>query len=349
MTTDAAAGQGPGYLFAHFTGTEEHATDEQIYFATSDDATTWSDTRPDGEPVLTSDVGERGVRDPFLVRAADGSGFFLLATDLSIYHRGGWPQARATATGSTSIVVWESPDLVRWNRPRLVDLASRIPGAGMAWAPEAIWLPGREEYLVYWATASDVDNTYGETTNMYCATTPDFRTFSEPVLWIDRERYVLDTTMIAVGDWYYRASGDGEITIERSKDPLAVSVAPVAEPYRDDHHWALVGTLSSIFDDEGYTGAALEGPELFAYNISDRPSTGTPVWGLLADRYRSGEGYLPFRTTDLSDPTADAWSEETAVDLGRLTKRHGTILPITASELAAVRCAAVGTSGDLAG
>ena len=33
------------YLFAHFTGTEGSATDEQMYFATSKDGLSWDDTR----------------------------------------------------------------------------------------------------------------------------------------------------------------------------------------------------------------------------------------------------------------------------------------------------------------
>jgi hypothetical protein len=55
-----------GYLMAHFTG--ESATGAQIYFATSTDALHWTDLNG-SQPVLTSTVGERGVRDPALVRS----------------------------------------------------------------------------------------------------------------------------------------------------------------------------------------------------------------------------------------------------------------------------------------
>src|SRR5699024_7949783 len=59
------------YLFAHFTGLESSHTDEQIYFATSHDAKTFTDTRADGDPVLSlaPDEGDGGVRDPFLIRS----------------------------------------------------------------------------------------------------------------------------------------------------------------------------------------------------------------------------------------------------------------------------------------
>ena len=69
--------------------------------------------------------------------------------------------------------------------------------------------------------------------NMYYATTRDFRTFSDPVLWIDREHSIIDTTMIQVGDKYYRASGDGQITIEESDSIY--------------EGWKIIGTLKDIF------------------------------------------------------------------------------------------------------
>lgn len=57
----AVAKQKPaGYLFAHFTGTEGHATDEQMYFATSTNGLKWKDLHSAGNPVLTSTVGESG-------------------------------------------------------------------------------------------------------------------------------------------------------------------------------------------------------------------------------------------------------------------------------------------------
>ncbi len=37
-----------------------------------------------GEPVLISKLGEKGVRDPYILRAADGKKFYIIATDLSI-------------------------------------------------------------------------------------------------------------------------------------------------------------------------------------------------------------------------------------------------------------------------
>ena len=76
------------YLFVHFVGSEGDADQEQIYFSVSRDGIKWQ-TLNGVEPILTSTVGELGVRDPHIIRKADGTGFYLIATDLSIYYRGG--------------------------------------------------------------------------------------------------------------------------------------------------------------------------------------------------------------------------------------------------------------------
>lgn len=324
------------YMFAHFTGTEGRATDEQIYFAVSEDGVEWDDMRENGDPVLSSDIGDRGVRDPYIIRSPEGDTFYLIATDLSIYYRGGWGNAQATTTGSTNLVVWQSNDLVNWSEPRLVDVAGDIPGAGCAWAPEAFYDEDTGNYVVYWATASDESNERGDRMNVYYATTRDFYTFSEPVLWIDRDNSVIDTTMIQVGDTYYRASGDGQITIDKSNSIY--------------DGWETIGTLSGIFDNSGYSGAMLEGPEFFKYNEDDwlLDEDGKPVetWGLMCDQYAQGLGYLPFRTTDIGDMSTDSWSTASDIDFGVLKKRHGSILPITQEEYSRIRTE-IGGEGDV--
>lgn len=209
------------YLFVHFIGEERTPTDEQLYFALSRDGAHWHDLRPAGKPALEWLGGEKGTRDPHIVRDPRG-GFHIVATDLSIYHRGGWgPNDGATTNGSTGLVIWDSPDLTHWSEPRLVDVASKIPGAGMAWAPEANWDPDREQWIVFWSTKSNVHedgnplcNELGDETNVYYATTRDFVTFSDPVKWIDRSNVVIDSTMLRDDDgWWYRASKDSEITM----------------------------------------------------------------------------------------------------------------------------------------
>ena len=107
-----------GYFFTYFTG-EGTPTGEQIYGALSDGNDPLSFTELNSTatgsaaPILTSDQGEQGVRDPFLIRSPEGDRFFLIATDLKINGNGDWN--RAQRHGSLSIMVWESDDLVNWS------------------------------------------------------------------------------------------------------------------------------------------------------------------------------------------------------------------------------------------
>jgi hypothetical protein len=338
--------QTDAYLFVHFTGQEQNDKDEQLYFALSHDGVHWDDLRPAGDPALVWKGGEGGVRDPYIVRTPQG-GFHIIATDLSIFHRGGWQSGNAAVNGSTGLVIWDSADLVHWGEPRLVDVASPIPGAGMAWAPEACWDPDRDQWIVFWATAanspmpgSPLSNELGQTTNMYYATTTDFVTFSQPVKWIDRSNEVIDSTMLRDDDgWWYRVSKDSEITIEKTRNPYASSHETLRTD--DPQAWSYVGTLSDILGNGRYSWHYLEGPELFVYNDRDvRTLRGRSMrYGLMCDQFAESKGYLSFRSCDLGSRNPDDWSVADDIDFGPLKKRHGAILPITQAQYAAMESA----------
>ncbi len=308
----AAADPYTGYLMAHFTG--ESATGEQIYFATSTDALHWTDLNG-SQPVLTSTVGERGVRDPALVRSPAGDRFWLLATDLRIASGKGWDAAQHR--GSTSLVIWESADLVNWSAPRLANVAGSIAQAGCAWAPEAIHDPVSGDYIVYWATISPLNGV--DKARMYYSRTRDFRTFTPAQMYINRPgtQTIIDTQIIEIpgsvgGYRYIRASGDGQITIEGSNQILS--------------GWTRLGDLAA----QGLPGSQAEGPVLHKFN--DRNE-----WGLWVDQYATGRGYLPLTTTNPANPSSFRVRGTTEYALGASRKRHGTILPITQAQLTAVR------------
>src|SRR5690625_57470 len=110
-----------GYLFSYFTG-EGHENGEQIYFALSEgnNPLYWQELNK-GLPVLTSSLGEKGVRDPFIIRSKNDDKFYLIATDLKIYGNGDWH--RAVTNGSKSIMIWESYDLIHWTDQRMVEVS----------------------------------------------------------------------------------------------------------------------------------------------------------------------------------------------------------------------------------
>ena len=81
----------------------------------------------------------------------------------------------------------------------------------------------------------------------------------------------------------------------------------------------------------------MEGPELFRFNKKDWADKNVPEYGLIADQYAIGAGYLPLTTTNLEDKdnSNGSWRilpvGEYSFD--KLKKRHGTIMPITEQEM----------------
>lgn len=312
-TAQRAAALDPftGYLMAHFTG--ESTSGEQIYLAHSTDGLNWSDLN-NGAPVVVSTVGTRGVRDPAIVRSPQGDRYWIIATDLRIASGTSWSDA--ANRGSTSLVVWESTNLVDWSEPRLVNVAGGIPGAGNAWAPEAIYDPATGDYVVYWATNAPRDGVTKH--RIYYSRTRDFRTFSTAQLYIDRPsstQGIIDTQIVesptSVGGYrYYRASADGHITIEGSNSILGT--------------WTTIGNLSHMGISNGTGGGnVVEGPMWMPFN------NGTS-WALWLDQYATGRGYMPIRSTNLG--STQNFQTVSSYNLGGTRKRHGSILQVTTAE-----------------
>ncbi|MFI7407466.1 glycoside hydrolase family 43 protein [Streptomyces sp. NPDC049627] len=304
---DRAAAADPGYLMVHFTG--EGATNQQMYLSHSTDGLHWNDLNGGGM-VLRSTVGTKGVRDPALVRSPDGSKYWIIATDLCISCGQTWSQS--INDGSRNLVVWESTDLINWSEPWLLNVAGAIPDGRNAWAPEAIWNPATNDYVLYWATNVPLD---GKTKHrIFYARTSDFRTITTPQIYIDRPgtQEIIDTQIIevpaGVGTYrYVRASGDGQITLEGSNSILGT--------------WTRLGDLSGI----GLTGSQVEGPMWMKFN-------GTNKWALYLDQYATSGGYMPVVTTDPSNPAAYQKLASTSYNMGGTKKRHGWIMNLTAAE-----------------
>ncbi|MET9505148.1 family 43 glycosylhydrolase [Streptomyces sp. NPDC006622] len=300
-----------GYMFSYFTG-EGTSDGEQLYAALSkgNDPLKWRELN-DGKPVLTSTLGEKGLRDPFIIRSPEGDKFYQIATDLRIYGNGDWDASQRT--GSKSIMVWESTDLVNWTDQRLVKVSP--DSAGNTWAPEAYYDEQLGAYVVFWASKlyANADHS-GDTYNrMMYATTRDFYTFSEPKVWIDRGYSVIDSTVIRHDGTYYRLSKD-----ERNNSSSTPNSKFVFEERSDsllDTSWTAVAEGIG----KGAMNAA-EGPLVFKSNTEEK-------WYAFLDEF-GGRGYIPFETTDLD---SGVWTPSTGYDLPS-KPRHGTVLPVTQAE-----------------
>lgn len=304
LSVAMALGSDGGFLFVTFKG-EQSPLSEQIYFVASKDDRKWEALNK-GEPVLVSKIGERGVRDPFLLRSADGKKFILIATDLSINLNGDW--GRAVRAGSKSIVIWESTNLVDWSEPRLVKVAP--DDAGCTWAPEAIYNPATKKYLVFWASTTKSDNFAKH--RIWAAETADFQTFGKPFVYIEKPTAVI----VQDGKQYYRFSKDEKfkaITMEVSSDLMG--------PWKDAAEFSL-GKL------QGY-----EGPAVYRMGSS---------WCLALDHYSQGKGYQPFVTSGLASGRFVA-GEGFSLPF-RL--RHGSVLPLSEAEYERVVGKHLGASGS---
>ena len=322
-----------GYLFVHFIGNEAAASHEQTYFSISEDGLNWSELNG-GNAVLTSDIGESGLRDHFIARAPEGDKYYMIATDLSIYHNAGnW--AGAGGSGSHGIVVWESDDLVNWSEPWIAEIAPE--NAGCTWAPEFIYDESTGEYVVYWSATSIELDENGEIAQeyenhtIYYAKTRDFRTFTDAQIYHSGGKQedgtpikVIDSTMIENDGTYYRYTKNemnGTIMVDKSD--------------------AILGTFTEIDSDTlssdvPATVGAVEGPIIFKMN--EKTEDGKDQWCLMVDRFARGQGYYPLITTDLDSGEFTMLSDdEFSMPTDVHKYRHGYVMPVTAAEYDALQ------------
>lgn len=290
-----------GYLFVYFTGDSE--VGEQVYFSISKDGLHWKDLNQ-GSPVLTSSIGEKGVRDPFIIRSVEGDKYYIIATDLRIANEKGWGVAQYE--GSRSIIIWESTDLINWSKERLVEVG--IPEAGCVWAPEAIYDDKAGDYMVFWASMVKKKDDTEAKQRIYMSKTKDFCTFSKTEKYIERENHVIDTTIIEENGCYYRISKDEttkNIKIDKGYDLLHGPFVQVNAPMLEQ----LLG---------------VEGPAAFRMNNSKD-------WCLMVDQFAISGGYLPLQTRNMAAGEFRVL-DPNEYDMGNNKKSHGSILTLTQAE-----------------
>jgi hypothetical protein len=293
-----------GYAAAYFPSNEN----EKIYQAatTGNDFFTFTPVNG-GQPVITSTTDTRGLRDPYILRSKDGDKYYMVATDLCIGCGTGWGAAQSN--GSLKIEVWESTDLVNWERTNGENTGITVnqPAAGMTWAPEAYWDDDLQSYVVFFASRLYSDATHTNTDKLYArmfaVLTRDFKTFTyPPTTWQDTGYARIDSTVTKIGDYYYRFTKNEEggaagileagkdIFLERSK----VLTAPTSQSSwsaNPETTWQLTDTRRTSLE----TGQAGEGPEIVKLNEGD-PNNAGDGYVMLVDNYAAG-GYRAFVTS----------------------------------------------------
>ncbi|MGI4739383.1 MAG: family 43 glycosylhydrolase [Janthinobacterium lividum] len=300
LAAPAAAGAPPkpekpsAYLFVYFTGNDKQ--EEAIRFALSPDGYHYralNGNRPVISSAAISQTG--GVRDPHILRGQDGKTFFLVATDM--VSAKGWDSNRG-------LVLLRSTDLLTWTSSA-VHFPKRYPGQETlkrVWAPQTIYDAKAGKYLVYFSLQYDKqpDKIYYAYANKSFT---DLEGEPKQLFFSPTNGSCIDGDIVAKGGKYYlffKTEGQGNGIKIAVSDKLTSGYV-LRDPYVQQ------------------TTDPVEGAGTFKLNNSDD-------YILMYDRYTQGK-YQFTRTHDL---------QNFAVVDGEVSMnfhpRHGTVLPITASE-----------------
>ncbi len=299
------------YLFVHFK--EKITPDgEQVYFGISRDGMNWEKVN-DGNPVLTAQLGEKGCRDIEIVRLRDGS-FVILTTDLSIAyrmdenHNVNWKEVNST--GSKCLRMWKTNDLINFSEERLVHFGR--DDFGCMWAPEVFYDELNDEYLVHWGSTVAEDNF--SHMSIYCSTTKDFETFSEPKLFFTKDNEILDTHIRKIDGTYhmfYKNAEHPPMNMHATSDNLY-------GPYIHDKGF------------EYYMEKEIEKPGSYEAGTSFTLPDGR--WCILFDFFgceREKMGYVPFISSKPGDMNVARCPDLFSFPYGF---KHGGVIEITDEE-----------------
>ena len=145
----------------------------------------WTDLNR-GEAVLSSELGNGRIRDPFIGRDRDGN-FVLLATE---------------GFDNPDIYLWRSSDLVTFTDHQLVPVSLWDPFLKMsgtrAWAPEMSYDPDQDLYYIYFSDPTEKDESA-----LYYVTTRDFEHYSYPGNFFKPGYTVIDGTVLQAQGKYW--------------------------------------------------------------------------------------------------------------------------------------------------
>ena len=280
------------FLFSYFTGNGE----DGLHLAASRDGLVWKPLN-EGKSFLTSGVGRKLMRDPFICVGPDGA-FHLVWTS-------GWDNA------AKGIGIAHSHDLLTWSDPIGLPVMEMEPTALNCWAPEIFYDHIKQQYLIFWATtipgrfphtehSGDTSGAGALNHRMYFVTTPDFQTYSAPALFYDDGFSVIDATLAEVAGRYALIVKD-ETKLPVAKKNLRVAWADQAEgPY---------GPASPPFSPDW-----VEGPTLLKIGDS---------WTIYYDEY-TRHRYGAIRSTDF-----ETWNEITDLVQFPPDARHGSVFVVS--------------------
>ena len=303
------------YLFAYFPANDN----ENIYYALSNDGYSFT-AMNNGKRVVAADTVsvKKGLRDPHVLRAPDGW-FYMVNTDMKSAE--GWSSNRG-------MVLMKSRDLINWKHAT-VHFPDKYKGKNFAnvtrvWAPETFWddtydngdgTKGRP--LVYFSLLTD-DGTISYDKVFYAYSNKDFTDLEDdPQHFFDRGKSTIDMDIVynPIDKKYhafYKNENDGGICKVTANSLMPKSGAATGSQW------------SKPSNSLQQTTEAVEGAGVF--KLINQNS-----WVLMYDCYMNGH----YQFTSSPDLENFKFVQDTKTS-GAFTPRHGTILPITAEETAAL-------------
>ena len=299
------------YLFAYFRNDAKSTNGENIFYAVSKDGYNYESLNG-GVPVANASQGTGHSRDPYIMKAQDGAEYkyYMVATDANTTNN----------YNNTGLHTWGSNDLITWDELANPQFATDKGGGSktitnMCWAPEAIWDPVEEKYMVYFSS-NEADSAANESSKIWYSYTSDFKNFDKKQLLFDPGYGVIDADITPYKNGYvmmYKkeaSSGTGAkkvwYTFKTGKSPS-----------NSDGEYDAAN--AKIF--ESVSNTAAEGPEVF-------PISGTSSYGVLVDYFSDG-GFGFSYTSDF-----ESYSKISAdnCSINHLNPSHGCIIPISDME-----------------
>jgi hypothetical protein len=284
------------YLFVYFTGNDNTRQEEAIRYALSSDGYHYVALNGN-QPVISSAAISQtgGVRDPHILRGADGKTFYMVATDM--VSALGWSSNRG-------MVLLKSPDMVHWTSSK-VYFPTRYPGQETlqrVWAPQTIYDTQAKKYLVYFSLkyGNEPDKIY------YAYANKDFTDLEgEP-----KQLFFSPTNGSCI---------DGDIVQKDGKNYLFFKTEGNGNGIKIAVSDKLTGGYKLRDQYVQQTTDPVEGAGTFKLN-------GSNDYILMYDLYTKGK-YQFTRTSDLSHFTVV--DQDVSMNF---KPRHGTVLPITVAE-----------------
>ena len=287
------------YLFVYFTGNRKD--EEQIRFALSSDGYNFKALNRDN-PIISSEKISLsgGVRDPHILRSEDGKTFYMVATDMVCGN--GWNSNRG-------MVLMKSTDLINWTSTAIhipTVFPNEFGDVLRVWAPQTIYDPSVGKYMVYFSMLKSEKGDYDKI--YYSYANKDFtalETTPKQLFFNSNKTSCIDGDIVkAFGKYHlFYKTEDTEKGIRKA----------VADKLTGE--WKSVGGLMQ------QTTSPVEGAGVFKLNNS-------ADWVLMYDMYTSGR-YQFTKGSDLEH--FKVIDQDVTMDFH---PRHGTVLPITASEAA---------------